>query len=103
MCDGGGCGGGPPVPLGVGGRLPLCHRNSSKHFREATSKKTTRLHNCTSVHVKVAENYETQHCENTGTHHLGQFVALQLASYRRFSITKVCRDETIFLQPEVDH
>lgn len=33
-----------------------CHRNSSKHFREAASKKTTRLHRYTSVHVKVVEN-----------------------------------------------
>lgn len=33
-----------------------CHRNSSKHFREAASKKTTRLHRYTSVRVKVFEN-----------------------------------------------
>lgn len=32
-----------PVPSGEGGRLPPCHRNSSKHFLVATSKKTTRL------------------------------------------------------------
>lgn len=35
-----------PVPLRVGGRLPPCHRNSSKHFLEAASKKKTRLHKC---------------------------------------------------------
>lgn len=33
-----------------------CHRNSSKHFREAASKKTTRLHRYTSVRVKAVEN-----------------------------------------------
>lgn len=34
---------GLPVPLGEGGRLPPCHRNSSKHFLVTVSKKTTRL------------------------------------------------------------
>ena len=58
-------GGGLPVPLGEGGRLPLCHRNSSKHFLEAASKKTTKLHGYTSVHVKVAKNYKSQHSEST--------------------------------------
>lgn len=47
VCDGGG--GGLPVPLRVGGTLPLCHRNSSKHFLKAASKK--KQHGCTVTQV----------------------------------------------------
>lgn len=99
VCDGGG----PPVPLRMGGRLPLCHRTSSKHFREAASKKRTRLHGYTIVHVNVPKNCKIQRWSNTGCIIWDGL----LTSHRGFSITQVCRasrsDLRLMSPAEVDH